>query len=167
MKRTLSVPSLKLLFLTRMLGGSLGTGVALYVLARLHSLGVNRELVVALAVVQVLILSALIVKDWRTWGRLKQVAVDDRFLYVSDYPTSVEVAVPLSDIVRVTQRRGKMIRPATLYLRSPSQFGEHIQFQPIVEKGETGWAWQENRVVEELRTLANVQTGKEVGRRRV
>lgn len=156
MKRTLSSPSLKLLFLTRMLGGSLGAGVALYVLVRLQSaVGIHRELV-ALAVVIVLITTALVVNDWLTWRRLKKVAVDDHFLYVCGYTDSEEVAIPFSDIVRVTQWRGKTLRPVTIYLRSPARYGECIQFQPKIE--EWGWAWKEDRVAEELRTLANVQT---------
>jgi hypothetical protein len=160
MKHVLSSPSLKLLFLTRMLDGSLGAEVAVYVLVRLQgSVGTSRVLV-ALAVVIVLITAALVVKDWRIWGRLKKVAVDDRFLYVSDYAGSEEVAIPLSEIVCVTQWHGKRLRPVTVYLRSPAKFGEHIQFQPALEEGEGGWAWQENRVVQELRTLANLHAEK-------
>jgi hypothetical protein len=94
MKRVLSSASLKLLFLTRMLGGSLGAGLGLYVLIRMQSsVGIRRELVVALAVVIAMIWSALVVNDWRTWRRLKQVAVDDRFLYVSDYSDAEEVTI--------------------------------------------------------------------------
>ena len=104
--------------------------------------------------------SALVVRDCLTWRRLKKVAVDDHFLYVSDYSDSKQVAIPFGDIVRVTQRHGRTLRTVTVYLRAPSEFGERIQFQPQVEKGEWGWAWQENRVVHELRKLANVQTEK-------
>ena len=157
MKRTLSVPSLTFLFLSRMLGGSVGVGVALTVLAQLQgSVGIRRELVVTIMIATVLILAILIVKDWRTWRRLKQVAVDDRFLYVSDYADSEEVAVPLSDIMRVTQWRGRTLRPVTVYLRFSAKFGTHVRFQPKVEGW--GWAWQEDKVVQELRTLANLPT---------
>jgi hypothetical protein len=159
MKRVLSSASLKLLFLTRMLGGSLGAGLGLYVLIRMQSpVGIRRELVVALAVVMVMIWGALIVNDWRTWRRLRQVAVDDRFVYVSDYSDAEEVTIPLSDIVRVTQWRGRTLRTVTVYLRSPSKFGRRIQFQPKIE--EWGWAWKEDKVVQELRTLANAQPEK-------
>ena len=130
--------------------------MALTVLAQLQgSIGIRRELLVTVMIVLVLILAILIVKDWRTWRRLKQVAVDDRFLYVSDYADSEEVAVPLSDIMRVTQWRGRTLRPVTVYLRSPAKFGAHLQFQPKVG---WGWAWQEDKVVQELRTLANLPT---------
>jgi hypothetical protein len=159
MKRVLSSASLKLLFLTRMLGGSLGAGLGLYDLIRMQSpVGIRRELVVALAVVMVMIWGALIVNDWRTWRRLRQVAVDDRFVYVSDYSDAEEVTIPLSDIVRVTQWRGRTLRTVTVYLRSPSKFGRRIQFQPKIE--EWGWAWKEDKVVQELRTLANAQPEK-------
>jgi hypothetical protein len=164
MKRVLSSASLKLLFLTRMLGGLLGAGVGLYVLIRMQSsVGTRRELVVAPAVVIAMIWSVLVVHDWRTWRRLKQVAVDDRFLYVSDYSDSEEVTIPLSDIVRVTQWRGRTLRTVTVYLRSPSKFGQRIQFQPKIEAW--GWAWKEDKVVQELRTLANVQPEKLRGER--
>ena len=160
MKRTLSSQSLKLLFLPRLLGGALGLGVVLYVLVRLQaSIGRGRELAI-IAVAQVLMVSALIIKDCLTWRRLKKVAVDNCFLYVSDYSDPEQVAIPLSDIVRITQWRGKTLRTVTVYLRSPSKFGERIQFQPMLEKGEWGWAWQENRVVQELRKLANGQIEK-------
>ncbi len=142
-----------------MLGGSLGAGLGLYVLIRMQSpVGIRRELVVALAVVMVMIWGALIVNDWRTWRRLRQVAVDDRFVYVSDYSDAEEVTIPLSDIVRVTQWRGRTLRTVTVYLRSPSKFGRRIQFQPKIE--EWGWAWKEDKVVQELRTLANAQPEK-------
>jgi hypothetical protein len=139
--------------------------VALYLLVRLQpSVGRSRELV-GIAIIMVLIVSALIVKDRLTWRRLKKVAVDDHFLYVSDYSDTDEVTIPLSDIVRVTQWRGKTLRTVTVHLRSPSKFGKRIQFQPTLEKGEWGWAWQENRVVHELRRLANSQTERVIGRR--
>ena len=160
MKRILSLQSLKLLFLPRLLGGSLGLGVGIYVLVKLQSsIGRSRELVV-IAVVMVLIWSALVVKDCLTWRRLKKVAVDDHFLYVSDYSDSAQVVIPLSDIVRVTQRHGRTLRTATVYLRAPAEFGERIQFQPKMKKGEWVWGWQDNEVVHELRKLANVQTEK-------
>lgn len=160
MKRILSSQSLKLLFLPRLLGGSLGAVVVLYFLVRIQSsVGISREQM-AIAVVIVLIWSSLVVSDCLRWRRLKKVAVDDHFLYVSDYSDSGGIPIPLRDIVRVTQWRGKTLRTVTIYLRSPSKFGRQIQFQPQMEKGEWGWAWQENKVVHELRKLANVQTEK-------
>jgi hypothetical protein len=148
-----------------MVGGLLGAVGVLYLLSRIQlSTGRSRELVV-IAIVIVLIVSALIVKDCLTWHRLKKVAVDDHFFYVSDYSDAEEIAIPLSDIVRVTQLHGKTLRTMTVYLRSPSKFGERIQFQPMLEKGEWGWAWEDNRVVHQLRRLANLQTEKVIGRR--
>jgi hypothetical protein len=91
---------------------------------------------------------------------LKKVAVDSDFLYVSDSSDAEEIAIPLSDIVRVTQRHGRTLRTVTVDLRSPSKFGERIQFQPMLEKGEWGWSWEDNRVVHQLRRLANLQIEK-------
>jgi hypothetical protein len=162
MKRILSSQSLKILFLPRMLGGSLGFGVSLYVLIKLQSSAGMSQEVAVIAAVMVLIWSALVVKDCFTWRRLKQVAVDDHFLYVSDYSDSEQVAIPLNEIARITQWHGKTLRTVTVHLRSPSKFGERIQFQPTSEKGEWGWAWQDNRVVHQLRELANVQTEKSI-----
>ena len=160
MKRTLSLQSLKFLFFPRLLGGSPGLGGAFYVLVKLQaSIGRSRELAV-IAVVIVLTWSVLVIKNCLTWRRLKKVAMDEHFLYVSDYSDSEQVAIPLSNIVRVTQGRGRTLRTVTVYLRSPSKFGKRIQFQPTLEKGEWRWAWQENTVVSELRKLANVQIAK-------
>src|SRR5215831_20429412 len=98
MKRTLSLQSLKLLFLPRLFGGSLGLGGAFYVLVKLQaSIGRSRELAV-IAVAIVLMWSVLVIKDCLTWRRLKKVAVDEHFLYVSDYSNSEQAAIPLSNI---------------------------------------------------------------------
>jgi hypothetical protein len=82
MKRILSSQSLKLLFLLRLFGGSLGAVVALYLLVSIQSsVGISRELAV-IAIIIVLIVSTLIVKDCLMWHRLKRVAVDDHFLWL-------------------------------------------------------------------------------------
>ena len=80
--------------------------------------------------------------------------VDDQILYVSEYGDTEEVAVPLSNIVRVTQWRGRTFRIVTVHLRSPCEMGQRLQFQP--KKVEWGWAFKEDRIVQELRVLANV-----------
>jgi hypothetical protein len=81
------------------------------------------------------------------------VAVDQRFLYVSDSSDTAEVAIPFDQIVRVTQRRGKQLRPVSVYLRPSSAAGSPIRFQPARE---WGWAWKEDPVVHELRRLARL-----------
>jgi hypothetical protein len=152
-KRTLSAPSLTLIFVARASGGLVGAGVALYVLSRIQASTGPRPLLFAIAVAIVAIVIAIVVKDQLTRRDLKRVAVDDRFLYVSSYSDSSEEVIPLTDIVRVTQRRGRTFRPISVYLRSPSRFGTRIRFQP---KPEWGWAFTENTVVDELRRLAHL-----------
>jgi hypothetical protein len=156
MKRTLSSQSLKRLFLPRLVGGSLGVGVALLLLVRMQSsVGIPRELVVAVAGAVVLIWSTLVVKDCLTWRSLRRVALDEHFLYVSAYDDSEEIVVPLTDIVRITQLRGRTLRTVTVHLRSRSKYGDRIRFQPHIE--EWGWALTEDKIVQELRMLANLQ----------
>jgi hypothetical protein len=93
---------------------------------------------------------------YRHWRALKQVAVDDRFLFVSSYGGSDEVVVPLTDIVSVTQWRGDWFRPVTIELRIPSRLGQRIKFQPA--RGlEHGWDFQESNLVRDLRRMAKLQ----------
>jgi hypothetical protein len=154
MRRVLSASHRKPLFLSRWLAGIIGTAVALGVLFRLHaSTGLTWPLV-GLGVVIVFGVSILIGMDVRLRRSLKQVAVDDRFLYVTEHSGSAEAAIPLDEIVRVTQRRGKQLRPVSVYLRSPSVFGTRIRFLPPLE---WGFAWKEDRIVNELRALAKRQ----------
>lgn len=159
MKRVLSAQSLKRLFLPRLLGVSLGVGVALFVMVRLQSSGgIPREPVLAAAGVVGLIWSTLVAKDVLTWRRLRRVAIDDHFLYVSAYGDSDELVVSLGDIVRVTQWRGRTLRAVTVHLRSRSKYGDRIKFQPQIE--DWGWALTEDKIVQELRMLANLQAGQ-------
>jgi hypothetical protein len=83
------------------------------------------------------------------WRPLKSVSVDERFLYVSDYQD--ELAIPLSEIVRVTQSNWSRIRAVTICLRTQTRFGSEIEFMPRVE-----WkhGWTEYEVVDELRRLS-------------
>ena len=60
--------------------------------------------------------------------RLKEVSVDDDFLYVSNYRK--EIAIPLSEIYDVTENVWVNIHPVTIHLRSPSEFGDKIVFMP-------------------------------------
>jgi hypothetical protein len=64
------------------------------------------------------------------WGcvRLKEVSVDDNFLYVSNYLK--EIAIPLSDIHDVTENRWVNIHPVTIRLKATSKFGDKIVFMP-------------------------------------
>ena len=60
--------------------------------------------------------------------RLKEVSVDDNFLYVSNYLK--ETAIPLSEIYDVTENMWLNIHPVTIHLKSPSEFGDKILFMP-------------------------------------
>jgi hypothetical protein len=138
-----------------MLAGSLGAGVALYLFSRFGpSAGTHRGFVVASALI-VLLVSALVVHDWLTWRRLRRVAVDDQFLYVADYGGAEEVAIPWGKVVRVTQWRGRTLRPVTIHLGSPPGTKQCVRFQPRTV--EWGWALSEDKVVGELRELANLR----------
>jgi hypothetical protein len=157
MKRELSERSLSLLFLTRLIGGVLGTLVALVLLPRLSPAVGNSQVLIA-TFLWTFMMTLLIRKDWRLWHQLKKVALDERFLYVSDYADTEPLVIPLQDIRRVMQWRGRALRTVTVHLRTPSLCGGRIQFQPLTETGEWGWAWEENRVVHELRNAVRKQT---------
>jgi hypothetical protein len=141
-----------------MLGGLVGLGVGLYVLTRILALGVVSETLAIVAVpVMALALAAAMSKTWFLRRGLKKVSADDGFLYVAGYPDSQEVAIPLSDVVRVTQWRGRGLRPVTVHLRSASKFDGRIRFQPALREGESLIGLKENRVVGELRELAGLE----------
>ena len=67
---------------------------------------------------------------WWSCVRLKQVSVDNNFLYVSNYIK--EIAIPLSEIHDVTENRWVNIHPVTIRLKSSSEFGDKIVFMPTV-----------------------------------
>ena len=81
--------------------------------------------------------------------RLKEVSVDDQFLYVSNYLK--EVSIPLSEIYDVTENKWINIHPVTIHLKSPSEFGEKIVFMP---KTRSFAFFSSHPVVNELKKLA-------------
>ena len=60
--------------------------------------------------------------------RLKEVSVNDRQLYVSNYRK--EITIPLTEISDVTENVWLNIHPVTIHLSSPSEFGSKIVFMP-------------------------------------
>lgn len=82
--------------------------------------------------------------------RLKEVSVDDNFLYVSNYLK--EVSIPLTEIYDVTENAWLNIHPVTIHLKSPSEFGHKITFMPKVRF----WSFfnLSHPVVKELKKLA-------------
>ena len=81
--------------------------------------------------------------------RLKEVSVDDDFLYVSNYLK--EVSIPLSEIYDVTENLWLNIHPVTIHLKSPSEFGDKIVFMP---KTRAFAFFSSHPVVKELKELA-------------
>ena len=82
--------------------------------------------------------------------RLKVISVDDHNLNILNY--TKEIAVPLSEILNVTQSSWLSLRgeSVTIYLRSPSEFGNKIEFLPKARL----WAFGQHPVVRELKSLA-------------
>ena len=81
--------------------------------------------------------------------RLKEVSVDDSFLYVSNYLK--EVSIPLSEIYDVTESSWVNYHPVTIHLKSPSEFGDEIVFMPTTRFFNV---FRSHPVVSELKELA-------------
>ena len=81
--------------------------------------------------------------------RLKEVSVDDDFLYVSNYLK--EISVPLSQIYDVTENVWVNSHPVTIHLNSPSEFGDKIVFMPTTRFFAF---FSSHPVVKELKELA-------------
>ena len=81
--------------------------------------------------------------------RLKEVSVDDDFLYVSNLMK--EITIPLSDIYDVTENVWINSHPVTIHLSSPSEFGDKIIFMP---KTRFFSFFSSHPVVNELKALA-------------
>jgi len=86
------------------------------------------------------------------WRR-KHVSVDEQFLYATNYLK--EIAVPLSEIARVTYFGLGNIRTVTVHLRSRSEFGHSIKFNPPYH---SFFGIDEPPVVDELRRLVREQS---------
>lgn len=84
--------------------------------------------------------------------RFMKVSVDEDFLYVSNYLK--EIAVPLSDIVDVTEITWIRGHPVTIHLKTATPFGKKITFMP---KPRFFKFFSPHPVVDELRQLAKNQ----------
>jgi hypothetical protein len=83
---------------------------------------------------------------------LKQVNLTATGFRVSNYFS--ESVVPFQMVERITQNRWLNVRPITLHLRRPSDFGDRITFLPA---GTRRFAfWREDELVAELRGLAGL-----------
>jgi hypothetical protein len=94
---------------------------------------------------------ASIVILYFTVMKYMKVAIDDRFLYVSNYLK--EVSIPLSNIQDVTEIIWLRGHPVTIHLKTPSEFGSKITFMPMSQ----GFKFfQPHPVVGELKELAKI-----------
>lgn len=84
--------------------------------------------------------------------RLKRVSLDGSSLIISNFVT--EVAVPLSDLEKVSENRWVSSHPVTLVFRQETAFGRSIVFIPKVR-----WFGflSSHPVVQELRDAAGAQ----------
>jgi len=86
------------------------------------------------------------------WKR-KHVSVDERFLYATGYLK--KISIPLSDIESVSYFGLGNIRTVTVHLRSRSEFGRNIKFNPPYH---SFFGIDEPPVVDELRSLVREQS---------
>lgn len=85
----------------------------------------------------------------RTTMRYKKVAIDNEFLYVSNYRK--EIKIPLSTISDVTEIKWIRTRPITIYLKNESEFGRKIIFTPKMNGFRV---FADNPIVAELKESA-------------
>ncbi|UCD75768.1 MAG: hypothetical protein JSV91_02400 [Phycisphaerales bacterium] len=84
-------------------------------------------------------------------AHLKQVAVDDHALYVSNY--SRRIAVPITEIEKITENRWIGGHPVWITFRRPTAFGRRIMFMPPYH----GLSLSSHPVVRELRWRAGLE----------
>ena len=95
-------------------------------------------------------LGFLVLFSLQTWAcmRLKTIDLDDHNLYIGNF--TKEISVPLSEIVNVTPKRWPGWQLVTIHLKSPSEFGNKIEFLPKARF----FAFGQHPVVRELKALA-------------
>ncbi|MBN1532005.1 MAG: hypothetical protein JXA20_05025 [Spirochaetes bacterium] len=101
--------------------GGIGVGVVIFLVQ-------TAQPAQAVTVVAVMVMVAVMLY-WLTM-RLKRVAMDDQYLYISNYLR--EIRVRRDQIVKVTENRWINIHPVTVYFRSATEFGDRIVFMPTV-----------------------------------
>src|SRR5262249_14434016 len=98
------------------------------------------------------VLIASSITSWRTFMQLKEVSVDQDFLYISNFLK--EISLPLSEIKHVTESRWNT-RAVTIHLYSPSEFGDKIVFMPTTGFFGLFGLFSSHPVVAELKQLAS------------
>jgi len=99
------------------------------------------------------LVAAIVGSTFIYWSciRLKTVSMDDRFLYISDNFT--EIQVPLTQVRRVTENRWDNSHPVTIHVSPATAFGEKITFMPSIR---LFGLWTSHPVVERIRTAAHL-----------
>lgn len=82
----------------------------------------------------------------------KDVSVDDKFLYVSNYRK--EIKIPVANIENVTEVKWIRTRPITIHLKNDSDFGRKIVFMP---KFNGFRIVADNPMISELKELAKAE----------
>jgi hypothetical protein len=85
----------------------------------------------------------------RTTMRYKKIALDDEFLYVSNYLK--EIKIPLSHVGEVTEFKWLRNRPITIHLKTESEFGRKRTF---TTKSNGFRIFADNPMVAELKAAA-------------
>ena len=106
----------------------------------------NNNSVAAVFMFLFLLMSAALI--FVTSKASKKLSLDGDILYVSNYRK--EIIVPVSNIAKILWFGD--VRPAMIYLKTPSEFGKKINFHPNV-KATSGTL---NPIVEELKSLAKI-----------
>ena len=102
-----------------------------------------------------IVLAAGIYVMYRTTMRYKKVAIDDSFLYVSNYRK--EITIPVSNIGDVTEIKWVRTRPITIHLKNASEFGRKIVFTP---KPNGFRIFAANPIVAELKELGKTDSNE-------
>jgi hypothetical protein len=103
-----------------------------------------------------IVLGLVLVWALGTWVFLRvslpllRVQLRDGHLYASNYFNEIEIHP--SDIAEVTQNRWVKLRPITIRLRAPSEFGDRISFMPPMRV--IFRFWIQDPIVDELRAFA-------------
>ncbi|PLS82907.1 MAG: hypothetical protein CYG59_02695 [Chloroflexi bacterium] len=105
-----------------------------------------------LALWRVTVLIPPLLMVW-SFAPLKYVAMDEDFLYVSNYWR--EIQIPFSQIAEVRERQGSRntMRDITIQLTSPTEFGDQIHFVPRLI------LWPSAAALQEATSLAETNRG--------
>jgi hypothetical protein len=101
-------------------------------------------------------LAGIVFSVW-IYAGLKRVRMDQDTLYISNFLR--EIAVPLSEVDSVTEKRWIRSHPVTIVLRHPTELGDKITFLPTVRL--FTFAWEPHPVVEQIEMAAYMKRFRE------